>query len=85
MKFKEEIKSSKRGQFREKILASGAHLILGKDKESNEELVRKFEGKIAEYCQTKYALGVANGTDALILAHKEVPFLFSPNTLLETL
>jgi len=32
-------------KFREKILASGAHLILGKDEESNEELVRKFEGK----------------------------------------
>ena len=32
-------------KFREKILASGAHIILGRDKESNEELVKKFQGK----------------------------------------
>ena len=31
-------------KFREKII-EGIHLVLGKDKESNEELMKKFEGK----------------------------------------
>jgi predicted ribosome quality control (RQC) complex YloA/Tae2 family protein len=35
----------KSNKFREKILESGKKLILGKDKESNESLVRKFRGK----------------------------------------
>ncbi len=30
--------------------------------------VKKFEENIAEYCQTKYAVGVSSGTDALIIA-----------------
>jgi dTDP-4-amino-4,6-dideoxygalactose transaminase len=30
--------------------------------------VKKFEEHIAEYCQTKYAVGVSSGTDALIIA-----------------
>lgn len=33
------------GKFREITLASGTHIILGKDEESNEELVKKFQGK----------------------------------------
>ena len=32
-------------KFREIILKSGARLLLGKDAESNEKLVKKFEGK----------------------------------------
>ncbi len=32
--------------------------------------VRAFEAEFAEYCQARYALGVANGTDALYLALK---------------
>jgi dTDP-4-amino-4,6-dideoxygalactose transaminase len=32
--------------------------------------VRAFEVEFAEYCQARYALGVANGTDALYLALK---------------
>ncbi|MBL6962976.1 MAG: DegT/DnrJ/EryC1/StrS family aminotransferase [Bacteroidetes bacterium] len=46
----------------EKILTSG-QFILGK-------AVEEFEKKFAELCQTKYAIGVANGTDALVLAMK---------------
>lgn len=32
--------------------------------------VRAFEAEFAEYCGARYALGVANGTDALVLALK---------------
>lgn len=32
--------------------------------------LRAFEAEYAAYCQAKYALGVANGTDALVLALK---------------
>lgn len=34
------------------------------------EEVEKFESSFADYCQAKYALGVANATDALFLALK---------------
>lgn len=34
------------------------------------EPVEKFEAAFAEFCRTKYAIGVGNGTDALILAMK---------------
>ncbi len=37
------------------------HYVLGKNVES-------LEGQIAAYCGTKYAVGVASGTDALLLA-----------------
>ena len=46
----------------ENILSSG-QLILGKQVES-------FEEKIASYCNSKYAIGVSNGTSALYLALK---------------
>jgi dTDP-4-amino-4,6-dideoxygalactose transaminase len=39
------------------------HFILGPE-------VEAFEGEVAAYCGTKYAAGVASGTDALILALK---------------
>jgi dTDP-4-amino-4,6-dideoxygalactose transaminase len=45
-----------------KIFSSGSYIL-------GEEL-QKFEKSISEYCGTKYALGVANGTDALIIALK---------------
>ena len=32
------------------------------------EELNKFEEKFALFCNTKYAIGVANGSDALILA-----------------
>ncbi len=32
------------------------------------ETVKNFETAVAEYCQTKYAIGVASGTDALTLS-----------------
>ncbi len=32
--------------------------------------VREFEGKFADYCGTRYAVGVGNGTDAIILTLK---------------
>jgi len=44
----------------QKVLDS-AHFILG-------ENVSKLEEEIAKYCDTKYAVGVASGTDALILS-----------------
>ncbi len=34
------------------------------------EEVKKFEREMAEYCSVKYAIGVASGTDALLLALK---------------
>ncbi len=42
-------------------IAETSSFILGKETE-------KFEGEIAAYCGTKYAVGVNSGTDALILA-----------------
>lgn len=51
----------------EKVIDSG-WFILG-------EQVKKFEDEFAEYCGTKYCIGVANGLDALILileAYKEM-------------
>ena len=46
----------------EAVLSSGMY-ILG-------EKVTEFENSFAEYCGTKYAIGVANGTDSLILTMK---------------
>jgi len=43
-----------------KVLRSG-EFILGRELE-------KFEKELADYCGTKYAIGVASGTDALIIA-----------------
>ena len=39
--------------------------ILGKE-------VKEFEDKIADYCGTKHAIGVASGTDALLLSIKAI-------------
>ena len=44
----------------ERILASG-RFILGEE-------VSKLEEEIASYCGVKYAVGVASGTDALLLS-----------------
>lgn len=46
----------------EEVLESG-WLILGSK-------VKEFENKYAEYCDTNYGIGVANGTDAIFLALK---------------
>lgn len=54
-------------QIREEVLAEivrvvdSQKFILGDD-------VKKLEGEIASYCGTKYAIGCASGSDALILA-----------------
>jgi len=54
-------------QIREEVLAEivrvvdSQKFILGED-------VKKLEGEIASYCGTKYAIGCASGSDALILA-----------------
>ena len=54
-------------QIRNEVLAEivrvvdSQKFILGDD-------VKKLEGEIATYCQTKYAIGCASGSDALILA-----------------
>lgn len=44
----------------DRVLESG-HYILGPE-------TKAFEAEVAEYCGVKYAVGVANGTDALVLA-----------------
>ena len=46
----------------ERVLESGNY-ILGDE-------VSAFESAFAEYCGTRYAVGVANGTDAIVLALK---------------
>ena len=46
-----------------KKVVDSQHFILGEEVES-------FEKEVAKYCGTKYATGVASGTDALILALK---------------
>lgn len=46
------------------VLASG-HYIMGDE-------VTNFEKRFADYCGTKYAIGVGNGTDALVLALKSI-------------
>ena len=54
-------------QIREEVLAEiirvvdSQRFILGED-------VKKLEGEIASYCGTKYSIGCASGSDALILA-----------------
>ncbi len=59
--------SAQYAPLREDLLASFARLldsaqfVLGPD-------VRAFEDEFAAYCGTKHAIGVANGTDALVLA-----------------
>src|SRR5690242_10179770 len=46
----------------ERVLNSGWYII--------GDEVKKFEKEFADYCNTKYAIGVANGLDALILIIK---------------
>jgi dTDP-4-amino-4,6-dideoxygalactose transaminase len=46
-----------------KRVIDSQHFILGPE-------VEAFEKEVATYCGTKYAVGVANGTDALVLALK---------------
>lgn len=64
------------------VLESGT-LILGKH-------VAGFENAFAKYCQTKYAIGVGNGTDALIIALKALEVgpgdevITVPNTAIPT-
>ena len=66
----------------EKTILSG-QFILGAS-------VKQFEEKFAELCHTKYAVGVANGTDALILSMKELgvgkgdEVITAPNSFLAT-
>jgi dTDP-4-amino-4,6-dideoxygalactose transaminase len=46
-----------------KNVLDSQHFILGKE-------VEELEGKIAHYCNVDYAIGVASGTDALLLSLK---------------
>ena len=48
------------GRVTQQVLDHG-QFILGPE-------LKKFESEVAEYCRAKYALGVASGTDALLLA-----------------
>ena len=65
-----------------RIFAS-ASFILGEE-------VERFEREFADFCQTKFAVGVANGTDALILALKALgvgpgdEVITVPNTFIAT-
>jgi dTDP-4-amino-4,6-dideoxygalactose transaminase len=45
------------------IVLDSQHFILGEE-------VEKFENKIANYCNVKHAIGVASGTDALLISLK---------------
>lgn len=54
----DQYRSELRNAF-ERVMDSG-YFILGKE-------VEQFENEFAQYCGTKYCLGVANGLDALIL------------------
>jgi len=55
------------------------------------EQVKRFEEKLANFCQTKYAVGVASGLDALILAidafdfPKESEIIVPSNTYVATI
>ena len=59
--------SAQHRQIREEVLAEivrvvdSQKFILGED-------VKKFEGEVAKYCDAKYAIGCASGSDALVLA-----------------
>ena len=54
------------------------------------ETLKEFEKNFASYCQTDYAIGVANGTDAIILALKSLDIglgdevITAPNSFLAT-
>jgi dTDP-4-amino-4,6-dideoxygalactose transaminase len=54
-----DISKSLINKFKKKLIKSD--FILGDD-------IKKFESNFAKYCNTKYAVGVSNGTDALNLA-----------------
>jgi len=64
------------------VLESGKY-ILGDD-------VKEFEENFAKYCGTKYAIGVADGTDALILSMKALGIgkgdevITAPNSFIAT-
>lgn len=45
------------------IVLNSSSYIMGEE-------VKKFEGEMVEYCEVKYAIGVASGTDALLLVLK---------------
>lgn len=51
------------------ISGSGTHVVDNQDFVLGDE-VRKLEGEVASYCNVRYAVGVASGTDALILSLK---------------
>jgi len=54
----------------EEDMMSAIHHVLSSGKYILGEQVKQFEHKFADYCGTKYAFGVANGTDALVIAMK---------------
>ncbi len=64
-------------------IAKSGQFVLGEE-------LKQFEHDIADFCQTKYALGVANGTDALILALRALDIttgdevITSPNSFIAT-
>jgi len=64
-------------QYREELIEACTKVIdSGWYVQGNEH--KKFEKEFAEYCGSKYAIGVANGLDALILilrAYKELGFM----------
>jgi len=66
----------------EEIFNSGNYILTDE--------VKKFEENFAEYCQTKYAIGVGSGTDALFLSLKALDIkkgdevITAPNSFIAT-
>lgn len=54
----------------EQEVMSAVHQVLSSGKYILGEQVAKFEQQFAEFCDVEFAFGVANGTDALVLAMK---------------
>jgi len=53
-----------------KILLSFWDILKNKGFSRKNQAVRDFEKKLSDYLGAPYVLGVASGTDALILSHK---------------
>ncbi len=75
--------------YREEI-DKAIHRVLNKSNYILGDEVEKFEQEFADYCETKYCVGVASGTDALILCLKALDIgtgdeiITVPNTFIAT-
>ncbi len=66
------------------------HMVIENTSFVGGEELKKFEEEFAKFCETKYAVGVGNGTDALYLALRALGIkegdevITSPNTFIAT-